>query len=176
MPETRQGEGEDWFREFQRVNALQAGRARARSSPSGREERRRHARFEVDQASAELYRHGLLSSIGLRARNRGSSAVDLSEGGARLIARERITPGTKVRIRIEMEKFKDAIEATGVVRWCYQNPKRHDEFITGAMFIDLPPAQLKKIAVMRQWFTSPQYRAMREGRQRQKDSGIIFPK
>jgi hypothetical protein len=34
----------------------------------------------------------------------------------------------------------------------------------------------RKIALMREWFTSPQYRAVREARRRRDDGGIVFPK
>ena len=172
-----QPEENDWFKEFQRLNNPSGKPAAPAPARDARpEDRRRHLRFDVGETSARLYRDGLLSTLGIGKSNKARAAIDLSEGGARLLASERIPPGTRVRIRIEMEKFKDAIEATGVVRWCYQSAKRPNEFFAGAMFVDLPPAQLKKIALMREWFNSPQCRVMRETRQRQKDSGFSFPK
>ena len=167
MPDPKPEE-EDWFKEFQRVNAPSRG--------GKADNRRQHARFEVDEATTILYREGLLPALGLGKKNKARAALDLSEGGVRILTSERIPPGTRVRIRIEVDKYKDAIEATGVVRWCYQSTKKATDFFAGAMFVDLPPDQVKKINRMRAWFTSPQYKAMRETRQRQKDSGFTFPK
>ncbi len=175
MPNPRPDE-EDWFKEFQRANTPSASAIPASSRAARPEDRRRHARFEVSQSNVLLYRDGIFTLLGLGKRNKARAAIDLSEGGAKLLASERIPPGTRIRIRIEMEKFKDAIEATGVVRWCYQHAKKPGDFFAGAMFVDLPPAQVKKIALLREWFTSPQYKAMRDTRQRQKDSGFTFPK
>lgn len=67
---------------------------------------RRHRRFGVDEASAALYREGLLLKLGLGKRNRARAAVDLSEEGIRLVAAVPLLPGTRVRIRIEMEKYQ----------------------------------------------------------------------
>jgi hypothetical protein len=173
MPNSRPEEA-DWYKEFQRANTSPSGVSPSR--PSRPEDRRKHARFDVGETQIQLYREGLLSALRIVKRNKGRAAIDLSEGGAKLLASERIPPGTRVRIRIEMGKFQDAVEAVGVVRWCYQSAKKPGEFFAGAMFVDLSPAQLKKIALMREWFNSPQYRAMRESRHRQKDLGIIFPK
>lgn len=172
MPNPRPEEAE-WFQEFQRANA--ASKA-APSRDSRPEDRRKHPRFHVGDSPVQLYPAGLLAALGIGKRNKGRSAVDLSEGGARLIASERIPPGTRVRIRIEMGQFQDAVEAVGVVRWCYQSAKKPGEFFAGAMFVDLPPAQARKISLMRKWFCSPQYKAMKESRSRQKDAGFIFPK
>ncbi len=158
----------DWFKEFQEVN-------RASSAP-GPDRRRRHARFEIDESSITLYRGGLLASLGWGKNNLARGALDLSEGGARLLLDRRVRPGTKVRVRIAMERYKDAIEAVAVVRWCHENPRKKGEFQAGVMFIKLDDAQRRKLALMRDWFTSPQYKALRETRQRQKGPEIIFPK
>jgi hypothetical protein len=101
--------------------------------------------------------------------------VDLAEGGARLFLHRRLRAGTRVRVRIEMERYKDAIEAPAVVRWCYQSAHRKDDFHAGVMFLDLHPSQKKKVALMRDWFTSPQYKALRESRRRARGPEIVFP-
>jgi len=172
MPNPRPEEA-DWFQEFQRANAASGAPSARGSRP---EDRRKHARFDVGETQIQLYPDGLLSTLGIGKKNRGRAALDLSEGGTKLVASERIPPGTRVRIRIEMGQFQDAVEAVGVVRWCYQSAKKPGEFFAGAMFVDLPPAQSKKIALMRKWFSSPQYKAMKESKSRQKDVGFIFPK
>ena len=77
---------------------------------------------------------------------------------------------------IQMEKYKDTIEASGEVRWCYQSARQAEDFYAGVQFSDLDPAQVRKIALMRDWFTSPQYRAVRETKKRQRSSDTSFPK
>ena len=122
-----------------------------------------------------LYRDGLLSVFGVGKGNRARAALDLSEGGARFLIHERIPIGTKVRVIIQMEKYKDQIEAAGEIRWCYQDARRSEDFFTGVQFEDLDPVQKRKIAQMREWFTSPQYRAVRETK-RKRGNDMAFPK
>src|SRR6185503_11904081 len=93
--------------------------------------------------------------------NRARAALDLSEGGVRFLIHERLPIGTKVRMIIQMEKYQDQIEASGEVRWCYQSTKKAADFYGGGQFSDLDDTQRRKIAMMREWFTSPQYRAVR---------------
>jgi hypothetical protein len=176
----------DWFKEFQAANA---GAARpsgapakdssdstsARSAPAG-SERRRHERFEMSEAQTTVYRDGLLTVLGVGKENKARVALDLSEGGLRILCEERIPVGTRVRIRVEVEKYNDAIETVGVIRWCFQSAKRKDDFFAGIMFVNLDGAQARKIGQMREWFTSPQYKAIRDTERRKKESGFTFPK
>jgi hypothetical protein len=69
---------------------------------------------------------------------------------------------------IEMGRYKDQISAAGEVRWCYQSGKNAEDFYAGVEFIDLPATEKRKIAMMRDWFTSPQYRAVRDSKKRTK--------
>jgi Tfp pilus assembly protein PilZ len=100
--------------------------------------------------------------------NRARAALDLSEGGVRFLTQERLPVGTKVRIVIDMERYKDQITAAGEVRWCYQSSKNSDDFYAGVEFVDLPASEKRKIKMMRDWFTSPQYRAVRDSKKRSK--------
>jgi hypothetical protein len=161
-----------WFKEFQELNKASA------PSPSGSKDsnRRKHPRFELDGASASLYREGLLSFIGVGKDNVARSALDLSEGGVRLLLQERVAPGTKVRVRIHMEKYQEEIVASGVVRWCFRSAKNSTDYYAGVMFTEVDGSNLKKIALMKEWFTSPQFKAMRETRLQKKKSDITFPK
>lgn len=158
----------DWFAEFKKINKGGSGGtagAQADPTPGGSKkpaERRSHGRFEVDECSATLYREGILNVFGVGKGNQARAALDLSEGGVRFLIHERIPVGTKVRMIIQMEKYKDAIEASGEIRWCYQSAKNSGDFYAGVQFEDLPASQKRKIALMREWFTSPQYRAVRE--------------
>jgi c-di-GMP-binding flagellar brake protein YcgR len=160
----------DWFAEFKKVNkgapapASVQGKLEESSSSQAKKstDRRRYNRFEVDGCQATLYREGMLTVFGVGRSNRARAALDLSEGGVRFLTQERLPVGTKVRIIIEMERYKDQIEASGEVRWCYQSAKNAEDFYAGVQFEDLDPVQKRKIAQMREWFTSPQYRAVRE--------------
>jgi hypothetical protein len=164
----------DWFAEFKKANKGgvpskgQSG-TESSSAPAGKPtDRRRHLRFEIADCRATLYREGVLTVFGVGKGNRARAALDLSEGGARFLVHERLPIGTKVRMCIQIEKFKDAVEGSGEVRWCYQSARQAEDFYVGIQFSDLEPAQARKIAMMRDWFTSPQYRAVRETRQRQR--------
>ena len=156
--------GADWFAEFKKANQDYVA-PNTETTPGGSKkpnERRRYTRFEVDECQATMYREGILTIFGVGKGNLARAALDLSEGGVRLQIQDRIPIGTKVRMIIEMEKYKDHIEASGEVRWCYQSAKHSKDFYAGVEFEELDPAQKRKISLMREWFTSPQYRAVRE--------------
>lgn len=131
-------------------------------------DRRRHTRFEMDETQAELRKKGLLASLGA-GTNKGREAVNLSEGGVRLRTSERIPPGTKVRLKIQIDRHKDAIEAEGVVRWTYQSARDKEVFFTGVEFVGEEPARAKKITAMRDLYTSPQYKALKDTRRHKKE-------
>lgn len=172
----------DWFAEFKKVNKggpPSAQGTQPESTPTGSKkgaERRRHNRFEIDECQATLYRDGLLTVFGVGKGNRARAALDLSEGGVRFLIHERIPIGTKVRMVIQMEKYKDQVEAAGEIRWCYQSAKNSEDFYAGVQFDDLDPVQKRKIALMREWFTSPQYRAVRETKRKGRSNETGFPK
>lgn len=184
MPDQPSQEPE-WFRRFKAANTKAsdtppapaekpASPAAPRQGPEG--ERRRHHRFDLNDTQLTLYRDGLLTLIGVGKENKAKVAVDISEGGIQVIMSERVNVGAKVKIRLEIAKFKDAIEAAGIVRWCYQNSRRKDDFHAGIQFDKLPGTESRKIASMREWFTSPAFRAVRETRNRKRNDNIIFPK
>jgi hypothetical protein len=172
----------NWFSEFKKVNktnSAPAERTKPDPTPTGGKkgtERRRHTRFEIDECQATLVRDGLLSVFGVGKNNRARAALDLSEGGARFLIHERMPNGLKVRMVIQMEKYKDQIEATGEIRWCYQSAKSSEDFYAGVQFDELDPVQKRKIALMREWFTSPQYRAVRETKRKGRGNDLVFPK
>jgi hypothetical protein len=181
------GQKPDWFQEFQKAKSSSGApggapakepgtdSTGARSAPPG-SERRKHERFEMSEAQTTVFRDGVLTFLGMGKENKARVALDLSEGGLRILCEERIPVGTKVRVRIDFEKYQDAIEATGTVRWCYQSAKRKEDFFAGIMFVNLDPGQTKKIALMREWFTSPQYRSMKDSERKKKDEGgLTFP-
>ncbi len=167
--------GSDWFKEFKKANNTPPPNSVPAPKPESGAERRRHMRFEVDEASTTLYREAFLNFIGLGKDNKARLALDLSSGGACVLTKERLKPGTRVRLRIQMEKYNDAVVADGEIRWCHQRPERPD-YQAGVMFVDLDSNQASKIAAMEDWFTSPQYKAVRATRARKRASDIILPK
>ena len=137
-----------------------------------RQDLRKCLRFRVDDASATMYLQGFFTSIGLGRVNKARAAINLSEGGTLLLVRDRIEPKTKVLIRIEMERFEDVIEVEGVVKWCGQSGKSDKDYYAGIEFRNLTPADSKKIANMREWFISPEYKTRSATRRRTKGPEI----
>jgi hypothetical protein len=138
-------------------------------------ERRRFARFELDDNRTELRRKSLLPIIGA-GPNLAHETLNLSEGGARLRTSDRVPPGTRVRVKIQLDRTRDAIEAIAEVRWTYQSARDGSVFYTGVEFAGEETDRTKKIAVMREWYSSPQYKAMKDSRLRKKESDLVFPK
>jgi len=159
----------DWFSEFQKHNTADPGSAPGALTP---QERRKHPRFKIDEADAVLRRMGF-SLFGGQA-NMARTAVDLSEGGVRIITTERVVPGVKVKVTIGIQKYNDSLETEAEVKWSHQNMSNGSEFYAGVMFLDLALPQVTKIARMRAWFTSAQYQAIKEKRTREKGSGLFL--
>jgi len=132
-----------------------------------RAELRRHPRFKTGQeATAEIYLKGLLTTFGIGRKNEARAAVNLSEGGLLVRTASKLKTGAKVQVRIEIEKYHDVIEGEGEVRWCYQSAQNASDFYAGVQFKDLAPAQKALIDKMRSWFTSPEYKQKSATRRR----------
>lgn len=157
MPSERTSE-HTWFEE--------EGKKPPSSAKPKQDNRRSHPRFQVDGSSAHLYRDGLLTALGLGRSNKGRSALDISETGARVLVTERLLPKTKVRLRIEIERYNDAIEVGGEVCWCRETVKG-GSFQVGIRFSDSDATLRRKIGLMHEWFSSPQYKSIREKRLRE---------
>jgi Tfp pilus assembly protein PilZ len=123
-----------------------------------RAELRQHGRFRIDDTKTDLTLKGFLAKLGLARKNEARVAVNLSEGGILVSTHARLAPGTKVNLLLEMERFKDVIEAEGEVRWCYVSARNASDYYAGIQFTKLAPAHLSKITQMRAWFTSPEYK------------------
>ena len=150
-----------WYEEFVKANATgEAGRTSSKDT-RGPAERRRYPRFTPDQATASLRPEGLLSVLRLR-RARSVTPVDLSEGGAKLLSPGRVPVGARARFKVVIEKFGDAVECWGTVRWCNRAVDRKADFYLGVMFVDLDTRQSQKLRIMSDWYQSPQYRALRD--------------
>jgi hypothetical protein len=124
--------------------------------------RRRYTRFEIDSSQVKLHRRGLLSALNLRG-NKALKVCDLSQGGARILATERIPAKQKIQLKITLEKYQDQVEIGGEVVWCYSASNRKD-FLVGVRFSTDDSATARKMAALQEWFTSPQYQALRSRR------------
>jgi c-di-GMP-binding flagellar brake protein YcgR len=129
---------------------------RAIPAAPDRTEQREHPRFKVDDAVAILAKGGLLASLGLgKVRN---PVVNLSQGGVLVLAAKSIPVETRLRVRIEITKPADIVEAQASVRWCAQNARNHAQYYIGLRFEKPDPQMQKKIAQMHVWFTSAEFR------------------
>ena len=129
-------------------------------------ELRRHARFVPERATAQLYPKKFLTTIGIGRDKEARQIVNLSESGALIILGSKLPSGTKVKVRIEMEQYNDVIETEGEIRWCYQSARNKEEFYAGIQFHNLPRLAATRIAKMREWFTSPEYKLKSSTRRR----------
>ena len=120
---------------------------------------RKHVRFQVDDATALMYVRGFMSSLGLGRSNIARGLMNLSEGGVMLRSQEKVSRGEKVHVHLKMDKYQDEFEGDGIVRWCVPSPRKADEYLIGVQFETLKEEQAKKLAKMRDWFTSPEFKA-----------------
>lgn len=136
---------------------------------------RTSTRFSVGDIAVPLvYEHGFLTSIGIGRINQARAAVNLSEGGILVRTHDRMKSGAKVKVKLEIEKLNDTIEAEGVVRWCFQCAKQESNFYAGIGFTNVPPPVASKIAKLRGYFTSPEYRSKTSGKRRRETLGFEF--
>jgi len=154
-----------WYQEFKKLSAT--GPLAAPAPPEGRSERRQYARFCLHDTPAKLYRRGATALFGLAGLNIEGNVLDLSEGGLRLETSEKFLIDTRLRLKISIAKFGDNLEADGVTRWCHETPRDPEIFHVGIKFTHEDPATNRKIAQMRGWFTSAQYKSLRETQLRQ---------
>ena len=72
---------------------------------------------------------------------------------------QRMKPGTKVGVRLDIGKFNDCIEVEGVVRWCFQAAQDTRNFYAGIQFTQIPRSMSSKIAQLQGYFMSPEYKS-----------------
>jgi c-di-GMP-binding flagellar brake protein YcgR len=123
-------------------------------------ERRRYARFYVDEAPVELRRGGLAALLG---RIRGG-VVNLSEGGIRVAVPSRLPSRGTIRCRVSTARFQDPLEAVGEILWCERDLMNEKGYLVGILFRELEPRHARKIAAMREWYASPEFKALRAAR------------
>ncbi len=140
---------------------------------SGRKSELRHStRFRIDDAVTLVYRKGLLQALGIGRVNEARDAINLSGGGILIRTRDRIKNGTKVKVRLEIEKFKDVVEAEGVVRWCFKGAGGEGDFYAGIRFTHMAEESASKLARLCGYFTSPEYRSRSAARRRRDPLGL----
>lgn len=151
------------------AGAASGSGGKPQTSSSGKHKKaelRRHIRFTPERATAQLYPKKFLTTIGIGRTNEARNIVNLSESGALIVLSSKFAPGTKVQVRIEMEQYKDVIETEGEIRWCYQSARDKTDYYAGIQFLNLSPTQATRIAKMRDWFTSPEYKLKSSTRRR----------
>ena len=129
-------------------------------------------RFRVDGSVPMVYEKSLLSTLGVGRKNQALAAINLSEGGCLIKTMGKLKIGTPVHVRLEIEKFNDAIEADGVIRWCFQSATEAKDFYAGLQFLKLPSTIVNKIARLRSYFTSPEYMMKMASKRRADPLGI----
>jgi hypothetical protein len=172
-------EGKDprpgWLEEFQKLNAQTAAPPQSAAGGKNPSDRRHFTRFEVDEAPAILRQKGILHVL-FRRENVARQALDISEGGARLLAIRRVPPGSPVRVKIILGKFQDSIESDAEIRWCRQSNPAPGDVLLGLMFKDRNVERDRKIVLMRGYFTSPNFLAALEKKQKEISSAFMLRK
>lgn len=110
-------------------------------------ERRKHARFAVDDVVVKVMKRGLAAL--LKRQNIAHHIIDLSEGGVQVTLEVPLPVGTRVTFHMRVEKFRDELEMNGEVRWCTDRR-------CGIEFEDSGDEHRRKIANLRSYFTAPQ--------------------
>ena len=132
-----------------------------RKPPITSDERREFQRFGLDETTVSLKGVGLLSLFSRKSENI-CSGVDLSEGGVRILASEKIETGARLNVTLRLERLKDEFQASGEVCWCRWAGNEETAYDVGLRFIEPDAPRDQKISMMRGWFTSPDYRPARD--------------
>src|SRR5438105_3232763 len=98
-----------WFDEAPKPARIPPRPVPAVPTPIKPDNRRRHARFQVSSTQVILHRDSIFSALNLGS-NKARKVCDLSQGGARILATERLNVDQKVRLKITLEKYQDQIE------------------------------------------------------------------
>jgi len=125
-------------------------------------------RFKVEDVVPWVYEKGLLTALGIGRENRAKETINLSTGGTLVRMGQRIKPGTKVGVRLDVEKFNDVIEVEGVVRWCFQSVQDPRNFYAGIQFTHVSRSMKSKMAQLQNYFMSPEFKS-KTARRRLKD-------
>lgn len=94
------------------------------------------------------------------------AVLDLAEGGARVVVRGHLEAGTKVAVRLQVRVFNDSLDTEGTVLWCNAHPHRIGWYVIGLRFVPLSALEARKIASLRQYLGSPEFRQKEQTRHR----------
>jgi len=133
--------------------------------------RRKHLRFQPADLELSITKQasGLSRLFGGGAKENISVGIyDLSEGGMRVSIRERVAPGSTVAVKFKIKKFNDEVAVEATVAWIIPHAVRHEHFIIGLSFNKPSASSQSKLASMRSYFTSPQFRNKSETSKRLK--------
>lgn len=115
-------------------------------------EKRKTARFKLEDYVVTCIRQGTLSGQGLK-RNIAREVVDLSANGAQVTSLEKMEPGALVLFTLHFNTFGDQLETLAAARWSKLDTSVGGQtFRVGLEFVRLPEAGRKKIEFMRNWF------------------------
>lgn len=120
--------------------------------------RRKHERCAAAEAEA-VYATGILGRFGIGKKD--AYVVDLSAGGTLIRTTEKFKSGTKITLTITLEKYEDSLQARGVVRRSFSNPKDGNIY-SGVEFTDLNPALQARLRSMCEYFNSQAYKSVRQ--------------
>jgi Tfp pilus assembly protein PilZ len=152
----------NWFDEGAKRAPVDRVTPNPNAIPIKSDNRRKHTRFQVASTQVILQRDGLLSVLSFGG-NKARKVCDLSQGGARVLVTEKLEINQKVRLKITLEKYQDEIEIGGHVKWCFPSTNKKDFFV-GIKFNADNPVTARKMSALQEWFTSPQYQALKSRR------------
>ena len=134
-------------------------------------DKRQYPRFKIEGTTTSLGKPGFLASLGLGRIQH--AVVNLSQGGAMVKYTKRLPVDSQHELRIEIPKYKEVIDAVGVIRWCAQSAKKESDIYLGIQFVELPAPERRKLISMYELFSSTEYKAKAAAR---KDASAVFLK
>ncbi len=134
-------------------------------------ERRVHKRFLPRDCEMALNKEasGIMKVLGAgggKKENLAVAVVDLSEGGARFLTRTKFDLGTRVSVTVTVKLFNDTLKAHGRICWVGGHPQRAGHFYVAVSFDKLDSGQQRKIASIREYLNSPQFKLKDDTRRR----------
>lgn len=132
--------------------------------------RRKHERFQPYECDIVLDRKQgvLMKLLGRKQANIALEILDLSESGVRIGTSQKMPLQTEVRVHCGLKALKDELTLEGQVLWCVPHAYRDNEFVVGITFTNIDSPTQRKIASIRSYLASPQFKQKQETRVRMK--------
>lgn len=119
-----------------------------RSPKSSDEPRRRHKRYVPLRSQVVCTLRGFWSTLG-RRRNVALRLKDVSMGGAQIISKKPLAPGSRTDVTLQFPGFLHPVVAVADVRWCHRDTlSLEPRWTAGLTFKHLTPendAHLKEV-------------------------------